>query len=120
MSLNKKQWALNFVAAFPVLWLAFIYLHILRVRIHLGHWPFAADGMAKYMAFGLTHHDFVVGMVWISPLILLGLGIALFICRHRDHGVKIWVPIAILVGSICLSFAVMAKDPGGFILWFVD
>jgi hypothetical protein len=120
MTVRIKQRVLSIAAAFPLLWLASVYLYILRIRVHLGHWPSASDGMAKHMAFGLVHHDLAVDISLVSPLILLGLGISAFICRRRDHRFKIWVPIAVFVGSILLSFAVMAKDPGGFILWFAD
>jgi hypothetical protein len=120
VTVRIKQWVLSIAVAFPLLWLALVYLYILRVRVHLGHWPSASDGMAKYMAFALVHHDLTVDILLILPLILVAVIVSAFLCRRHNSHFRAWIPITILVGSILLGIVVSVADPGGFILWFVD
>lgn len=120
MSTRTKLGMLNLAASYPLMWLALVYLYILRARFHFGHWPSPSDGMAKYQSFASLHHTIAVCSLRVSPLVLLGvLGLAC-ICRWRDSQFRVWIPISVLVCSILLWVVFSATDPGGFILWFAD
>jgi hypothetical protein len=120
MTTRKKQWILTIVSASPLLWLALAYGYIIRARIYFGHWPSAADGMAKYLKFASFHHDLTVDMVLISPAILVGVVVFAFLFRRYDSSFRVWIPLSALVGSIFLCLVFWAIDPGGFLLWLAD
>jgi len=118
--MRVKQWTVSLAAAFPLLWLALIYLFILRARVHFGHWPSATDGMAKCQHFASIHHTLACWLFVLSPIIVLAVIISAFVCRRRYRGFRAWVPITVLIGSILLWVAITVGDPGGFISWFID
>jgi len=120
MTTRTKFGMLNFAALYPVLWLALVYLFIVRARIRFGHWPSTSDGMAKYQSFASLHHTIAVYALLVSPLVLLGVIVFACIYRWRDSKFRVWIPLGVLGCSIFLCIVLATADPGGFILWFAD
>ena len=120
MTTRTKLGMLNVAASYPLMWLALVYLFIIRARFHFGHWPSPSDGMAKYQSFASLHHTIAIYSLLVSPLVLLGVVVFCFLCRRRDSHFRFWVPIAVLGCSTILWTVFAAADPGGFILWFAD
>ena len=119
MTSRAKQRILAATALLPAVWLLLLYLFVLRARIHLGHWPSSADGMAKYLGFPI-HHTLTVDAFLAAPLAAIFVAAAVIIFRYRDSRIRIVLPIAILAICSILSISLLVTDPGGLILWFVD
>ena len=119
MTTQTKEKLTTISAAFPVLLLVLVYLFIIRTRLHFGHWPSAADGMAKYMGFTLLQ-SLAVYTLLASPLIVIAVLVAAFVFRREDSGFRLARPLVVFVASVLLCTALSVADPGGFILWFVD
>jgi hypothetical protein len=119
MNSPAKQTVLNGLATFPIVWLLLLYLFILRARFYFGHWPSASDRMAKYMGFSV-HQSLIVYGALAAPWIAVGVAIAAVILRRRDPTFRVSEPLAILAVSVLVSVALLAIDPGRFVLWFMD
>jgi hypothetical protein len=116
---RTKERLASTAAAFRMVWLVLLYVFVMRCRIHFGHWPSGADGMAKYIGFTF-HHTLAAYTLLASPFIALAVLIASIVFRQKDSRFRIVRPLAILAGSVLLCVAVSMIDPGKFILWFVD
>ena len=115
---RTKQRIVSGLAAFPVLWLALLYLFVVRARSQLGHWPSATDGMAKYMfRDGQTLIVYALYATLLALVAAAAWGIAL---RRRDPRFSVATPLIIAVLSITTWVLFAAVDPGDFILWVID
>lgn len=119
MTIRAKECVVSGLAAFPVVWLALLYLFVIRARVHFGHWPSPADGMAKYMAF-TAHHTFTVYALYAAPFVAVGAFAWAIALRREDSGFRVSKPLVVLSTSVIVCTLLVATDPGGFILWFVD
>jgi len=119
MTSRVKQTILTVTATFPIMWLVLLYLFIIRARFHFGHWPSAADGMAKYMGFPL-HQSLIVYALLTAPWVAIGVVVAAIVLRRRDSSFRVGPPLVILAASVLISVALFVTDPGRFILWFMD
>jgi hypothetical protein len=119
MTTHAKEKLTMLSAAFPILWLSLLYLFVIRARLHFGHWPSAADGMAKYMGFTL-HHSLAVYALLLSPFVAIVVVVVAFIFRRKDSQFRMARPLTILAAAVLFCATLVATDPGRFILWFID
>jgi heme/copper-type cytochrome/quinol oxidase subunit 1 len=116
---RTKQRILNSLAAVPVLWLALLYLLVVRARLQFGHWPSDSDGMAKYTGFS-GHRDLIIYSLYVSSLAVIGAFIWAIALRRKDSAFPIWKSLAVVALSAAVVTLLVAIDPGGFIIWVVD
>src|ERR1039457_573505 len=112
---QTKQSLVTLLAILPVAWLVLVYLFVIRVRFHLGHWPTPSDGMAKYMGFPI-HHTLSVYSFIAAPLATLAVIAITILLRRRNPAFGVSLPLAVLSVSVVLSTVLFATDPGRFIV----
>jgi hypothetical protein len=120
MTLRAKQRIVSALAAVPVLWLALLYLLVIRARLHFGHWPSDSDGMAKYSSFSGQRDLIIDALMYGVPLAVMAALTWAILLRRGNTDFPIWKPLVVLTLSTGVSTLLMAIDPGGFIIWVVD
>ena len=107
------------LAAYPLAWIALVYLFVIRARLHLGHWPTPNQPDPKTLGFSFHHQAIWFGLMAMPVIAILTIVFAL-IGRRLAVCHRTWPALALLVVSIVLVVALGRLDPGDFFAWFAD
>jgi hypothetical protein len=116
---RTQQRILGVLAAFPLLWLALLYLLVVRARLQFGHWPSQSDGMAKFTGFS-GQRDLIIYTLYLAFLAVIAALVWAIALRRRDSSFPILKPLAVVALSAAVWTLLVTIDPGGFIIWVVD
>jgi hypothetical protein len=113
-----KTRLLTAAVVFPVVWLAFFYLLVLRTRLAVGHWPYYGHPDPKDTGFDIHYFAVGLGLVAIPVFGLVASALGLFTwLRFRD------VPWRLVLASFLVAVATilyLKTEPGDFIGWYMD
>lgn len=108
-----------FLAATPILWIAWFYLFVGRQRLLLGYWPKPYQPDPKLAGYVVHHLSIYFGFSAI-PLALVGAGVWVA-ARHRDHHDVHWKSFVVFLSvSLFLLIMTIVIDPGNYFEWFMD
>jgi ABC-type dipeptide/oligopeptide/nickel transport system permease component len=107
------------LAAYPLAWLAQLYLFVLRARLHLGHWPAPYQPDPKDLGFTFHHQAIWFGLMAL-PVVALAAIVLSIVGWHLAVYRRIWPVITLLASSVVLVVALGRLDPGDFFVWFAD
>lgn len=105
------------LASLPLLWVAWFYLYVLRLRFDRGSWPLSSGydrTGGKYLLHGLSIY---LGVVVVPLLAATAVG---FIIRRKskDPHFRWWLAGGLLTLSFGSYLGVMYLDPGDYWHWF--
>lgn len=106
-------------AAYPLAWLALVYLFAARARFQLGHWPAPYRSDPLDLGFGIHHSSILLGMVAMPAVVVSTLALAVIrrqpLSRRRHVAtLGLLVVSNVILGTLC------QWDPGHVFEWFAD
>ncbi len=106
-------------AAYPLAWLALVYLFAARARFELGHWPAPYRPDPVDLGFGIHHTSILLGMVAIPAVTVVSLVLTV-VRRQTVSRRRLWATLGLLVVSNVILVALCQWDPGQVFEWFAD
>jgi hypothetical protein len=105
------------LAAYPLGWLALLYLFAIRARVQLGHWPTPYQSGPKTLGFTFHHQAIWFGLIALPFVAIATVALAI---RGRRLAVyhRIWPALTLLIISVVLVVTLGYLDPGGLFMWF--
>lgn len=107
------------LAMSPLAWLALFYSLVLRVRIHLGVWPWPYHPDPKDIGFNF-HFLAIYYLGAMLPVLALGALVLAGVIRYFVSDYRLWPVVAILDFSVILLIILIFFDFGRFVEWFLD
>ncbi len=124
--MNTNQWRTAFasrlpllLAWYPLVWLASVYLFVLRARFHLGFWPEPSRPDPKNLGFAVHHAVNWFGLATVPGAIVAAVVLAVVESRIGRR-TKAWPVLSLAAVSFVAVIATGRLDPGRFFEWFVD
>ena len=107
------------LAMSPLAWLALFYGFVVRVRIHLGEWPWPYHPDPKDLGFDF-HFLAIYCLGVMLPVFGLGALVLAGVIRYFASDYRLWPVVATLIFCTILLIILILFDPGHFFDWFRD
>lgn len=106
-------------AAYPLAWLALVYLFAARARFQLDHWPAPYRPDPVDLGFGIHHSSIVLGMVAI-PAVIIATLVLTVIRRQTLSRRRLVSTLGLMVVSNLILVSLCHWDPGQVFEWIAD
>lgn len=106
-------------AAYPLAWLALVYLFAVRARFQLGRWPAPYHPDPADLGFGIHHGSIDVGLMALPAAILTTLVLTVSLRRTVSRR-RLWITLGLLAVSNGILVLLCRWDPGHVFEWFAD
>lgn len=107
------------LAGYPLVWMASVYLFVLRARLHLGFWPEPSRPDPKDLGFTVHHAVNWFGLAMVPGAVLAAVVLAV-VGSRLGWRTKVWPSLSLATVSLVAVVATGRLDPGRFFEWFVD